>query len=93
MLAVARERGQWNLANAFEDPVRAEGGYLRPSVERLLGYYERLTKVYEHLRPERGWLVLVEPRDGTRVPDGIEELATAKQLVEAVSTFLRGRGA
>jgi CRISPR system Cascade subunit CasC len=93
MLAAARERGQWNLANAFEDPVRAEGGYLRPSVERLLGYYERLTKVYEHLRPERGWLVLVEPRDGTRVPDGIEELATAKQLVEAVSTFLRGRGA
>ncbi len=48
-LAVVRDDGMsWSLANAFEKPVRPrnDGGYVVPSIERLDGYWGRLTKVY-----------------------------------------------
>ncbi len=93
IFAVGRERGQWNLANAFEDPVRAEGGYVLPSVRRLLSYYERLSTVYAHLRPAKAWLVLVDPADGISVPAGVERMESAADLVAAVGNFVRAGGA
>ncbi len=36
----------WSLVNAFEKPVRPKGGYMRPSVEALDGYWGRITAVY-----------------------------------------------
>lgn len=93
IFAVGRERGQWNLANAFEDPVRAEGGYVVPSVRRLLSYYERLSTAYAHLRPAKAWLVLVDPADGIMVPAGVERMESAADLVAAVGIFVRTGGA
>jgi CRISPR system Cascade subunit CasC len=90
ILAAARDRSQWNLANAFEDPVRAEGGYVLPSVRRLLSYYERLSNVYRHLRPAKAWLVLVEPADDITVPADVDRMESAADLVAAVGTFVRG---
>ena len=49
LLAVVREGGNsWSLANAFEKPIRAKGdsGLVRPSVEALDSYWERLQDVY-----------------------------------------------
>ncbi|MBC7236476.1 MAG: type I-E CRISPR-associated protein Cas7/Cse4/CasC [Chloroflexi bacterium] len=48
-LAVVRKDGMaWNLANAFEQPVRAEGdsGYVAPSLKRLDGYWGELCATY-----------------------------------------------
>lgn len=92
ILATVRERGQCNLANAFEDPVRPEGGYLRPSAERLLGYYDRLVGVYPHLRPTKAWLAAVDPLEAMGVPEGVELAETAEQLVAAVGAFVGGSG-
>jgi CRISPR system Cascade subunit CasC len=48
-LAVVRKDGMaWSLANAFEQPVRAErdGGYVVPSIEKLDGYWGDLCSAY-----------------------------------------------
>jgi CRISPR system Cascade subunit CasC len=49
MLGVVRKDGQsWSLANAFETPVKPgrDGGLTPASIERLKGYWEKLSKVY-----------------------------------------------
>ncbi len=49
ILAVVREDGMgWNLANAFETPVRAKGndGLVSPSIKALDHYWGRLCDVY-----------------------------------------------
>jgi CRISPR system Cascade subunit CasC len=49
LLGVVRKDGTaWSLANAFEVPVRAdkEGGYLKPSICALDGYWGRLNNIY-----------------------------------------------
>ncbi len=47
VLGVVREGSfAWSLVNAFEKPVRPKGGYMRPSVEALDGYWGRITAVY-----------------------------------------------
>lgn len=48
-LAVVRKDGMaWNLANAFEQPVRAdpEGGYVKPSLEKLDAYWGDLCDAF-----------------------------------------------
>lgn len=48
-LAVVRRDGMaWNLANAFEQPVRPEGdgGFVAPSLARLDAYWGRLCRAY-----------------------------------------------
>nr|WP_297354490.1 type I-E CRISPR-associated protein Cas7/Cse4/CasC [uncultured Caldimonas sp.] len=35
-----------SLANAFENPVKNSGGFLRPSVNELLGYWEKVHRGY-----------------------------------------------
>jgi CRISPR system Cascade subunit CasC len=48
IMGVVRERGLWNLANAFVDPVRADGkGHLvQKSISALEDYWTRLEKAY-----------------------------------------------
>lgn len=81
VLTTVREAGQWNLANAFEDPVRPRDGLVGESVSRLLRYYERLTAVYEHLAPAAAHLVAVD--DLTNVPEGIAVEPSVTALVDA----------
>lgn len=45
LLAVVRERGAWNLANAFLEPV-AGANLLADSTERLFGHFQRLRAFY-----------------------------------------------
>ncbi len=50
-LAVSRNDGMsWSLANAFEQPVRADrdGGLIAPSIKRFDAYWERLQQSYGH---------------------------------------------
>jgi CRISPR system Cascade subunit CasC len=35
-----------SLANAFESPVKDKGGFLKPSVEKLLGYWDKIHRSY-----------------------------------------------
>ncbi len=47
LFGVVREGGfAWSLVNAFERPVRPRDGYMRPSIEALDRYWERMTRVY-----------------------------------------------
>lgn len=92
ILAMARKRGQCNLANAFEDPVRPDGGYVLPSVRRLLNYYHRLVTAYNYLLPEQAWLVLVESADGINIPSGISKLSKVEDLLSSVGAYVKGNG-
>lgn len=86
ILAVVRDRGLWSLANAFLDPVRADGrgDLVVASQAALDGYWGRLTTVYGNngIRSV-AWVAL----DG----QGIEALAPHKvdtfdQLVQRTLT-------
>ena len=58
VLHTVRKRGQWNLANAFEDPVRVHSeGIAAESQRRLLGYYSRLCELYPSQAPQAAWFV------------------------------------
>lgn len=48
VMAVARDRGLWSLANAFLDPVRPgpDGDLVRRSIARLDDYWGKLTRMY-----------------------------------------------
>src|SRR5258707_2834419 len=48
MLVVVRERGQWNLANAFVKPVRPQGDsdLVQGSIAALDAYWGKLTGMY-----------------------------------------------
>lgn len=62
VLIVARDRGQWNLANAFLKPVRPQGDVdlVQGSIAALDSYWEKLAEMYgaEGLN---GWLATTEP--------------------------------
>ncbi len=56
-MAVARKDGKcWNLANAFETPVKPardrESGYIAPSIQELDKYWHDLTSFYDDSEPE-----------------------------------------
>ncbi|NIA26083.1 MAG: type I-E CRISPR-associated protein Cas7/Cse4/CasC [Gammaproteobacteria bacterium] len=58
VLHTARRRGQWNLANAFENPVRAgRGGIVEESQRRLLNYYHRLSGLFPAQVPQAAWFL------------------------------------
>ncbi len=49
VLVVVRDRGAWNLANAFADPVRprhGEGGLIELSCQRLAAHWMDLAGIY-----------------------------------------------
>jgi CRISPR system Cascade subunit CasC len=91
-LAVVREDGKsWNLANAFEEPVRAKGnsGLIRPSIEALDSYWGDLTK----RRDDAEFKAVAVFTDSAKHADGLQELANAYQptlsaWINAVNTAL-----
>lgn len=83
VLAVRRRHGQWNLANAFADPVRP--GPNRPliqeSVRRTLDYLAELTAAYPAQAPDAAGYLLVGVRD-VEIPAGLTAFATLDSLIE-----------
>lgn len=62
VMAVVREAGQWNLANAFLKPVapRADADLMQASIGALAAYWARLTAMYP--TSLRGiWLATTDP--------------------------------
>jgi|FLYL01.1.fsa_nt_gi CRISPR system Cascade subunit CasC len=82
VMTTVRTRGQWNLANAFEEPVRRrDGGLVPESSRRLLQYYQRLSEAFDGNRPTQTHLVAVDP--DLPIPDGMLRHHNVTQLVSA----------
>lgn len=65
-----------SLANAFEKPVAAkQEGYLKPSIETLNGYWNKVAKGYG-LTGQTAQFQLA----GTEIPEGVTELQSLAQL-------------
>lgn len=85
VMAVARDRGLWSLANAFVNPVAPahDGDLIERSVDALEAYWSNLVRVYGgELRGT--WCINVNPRE----LGPLEELRvdTFEELVDAVVT-------
>lgn len=81
-LTVVRARAMpMSLANAFEDPVRAEGGFVRPSIERLDDYWGRLAGAYNVKDGAKLAILAVEKVELKNLP-ATTIVKTADELVE-----------
>lgn len=82
---VVRERGSWNLANAFVDPVRAtsDADLIATSCERLASHWQELVEMYDNPAQALGLACLPSLRErfgplGQEAQDGqVEEVAEA----------------
>ena len=77
-LAIVREDGKsWNLANAFEEPVRARGntGLIRPSIEALDSYWGDLSR----RRDDAEFKAFAVYADASKHAQVLQELAGAYQ--------------
>lgn len=97
VLAVARESGPWNLANAFVRPVwpGRDGDLVGLSVKALDGYWQKLTTMYGTSGIVGRWLCTTEP-DSLNVLRGalVENVdALVEQVLGAASFGQRGRAA
>lgn len=83
VMTTVRERGQWNLANAFEEPVRSRQnhGLVAESVEKMLAYYARLASVFDTQRPREAHIVSLD--DAVSVPQELVKHSSVAQLVTA----------
>ena len=86
VLAVRRDAGQWNLANAFEDPARPRRNesLVTASATKLLELYGDLGSVYTKWAPQTAALLTVGLGD-LELPDGIDQVRTLDELIDAVS--------
>ncbi len=96
VLAVAREGfTPWNLVNAFERPVRPSAdGYIQPSIERLLDFYEHTIALYGErgLRSVLGSALVIHPGHAVEVDEETfkgQRLPALDQLVEAACAYLK----
>lgn len=90
-MAVVREDGQsWSLVNAFEKPVRPsrEGGYLKPSIEALASYWEKLTNVYGADNLHASLINTVDDADILPLKDFASN--NVKEMVDKVCQSVRG---
>lgn len=85
VLAVARERGLWSLANAFVEPILPrDGGLVRNSIGALDRYWGKLVAMYGERGIVGHWLCSLE--DG-----GLTNLASAQvEGVDALTDKLLG---
>ncbi|PPC75070.1 type I-E CRISPR-associated protein Cas7/Cse4/CasC [Pokkaliibacter plantistimulans] len=72
-----------SLANAFESPVKADNGYLQPSVKALTAYWNRVAAGYG-LTGAAAQFSLVEES----APEGVKSQAT----LEALKSWIRNDG-
>jgi CRISPR system Cascade subunit CasC len=90
ILAVARERGPWNLANAFVRPVwpGRDGDLVGLSVEALDGYWQKLTTMYGARGIVGQWLCTTEPdRLAALQGDALPNVDVLVQRVLAAASF------
>jgi CRISPR system Cascade subunit CasC len=83
---VRRDCGQWNLANAFADPVRPRAGHplVEGSINRLFKYYDDLINAYPPSQaPQQAGCVLLGT-EGVETPAAVTPYPTIDGLVEAV---------
>lgn len=82
VFAVKREHGQWNLANAFADPVRPspQRPLVDTSVKQLLDYYADLTRAFPHQRPSDAGCLTVGVSD-VGLPEGVRAIESLDELV------------
>lgn len=95
-LVLSRTRGQWNLANAFLDPVRADHGgddVARASTRKLLGELGDLQRAYGRPADELRGVVLQlgDGVDGDALPDGIAAVERLDEVLDFVGAD-HGRG-
>lgn len=64
-----------SLANAFECPVKAKEGYLKPSIEAFTEYWERVSKGYGLTGPAAEFLLT-----GDSLPAGVAKMESLEQL-------------
>ena len=83
LLGVTRDRGAWNLANAFQKPV-TDNDVMEASTQRLFDHFARLRTFYgtDDLRSATAATVSGEPP----VIDGVDTAATIDQFVKSVMT-------
>ena len=96
ILAVARESGPWNLANAFVRPVwpGRDGDLVRQSIDALDGYWQKLTTMYGTHQVRGQWVCTTDPEGltalaGARVPN-VDQLVNE---VLAAASFEKRAGA
>lgn len=94
ILAVARESSMpWSLANAFEQPVWANGkGLVEESIRRLADYWERLNRMYSTMQSDQqstlAWAALDPPEEAAETfgKDTQKDVAALiKTIVDAVA--------
>ena len=87
VLAVNRQAGQWNLANAFEDPARPtrSESLVHSSASALLGTYADLSAAYGRWAPQKAALLTVGLND-IEPPGGIDTVSSLDDLIDAVAT-------
>ena len=91
-VALVRKDGKcWNLANAFEEPVRAhrESGLIRPSIKALDGYWSDLTQ----RRDDAAFEAVSVFTDAAKHQQALETLAafhrpTISAWIEAITAVL-----
>lgn len=85
---VQRETGQWNLANAFADPVRPSPTrpLVETSVKGLLNYYGDLARAFPHQRPAAAGCLTVGI-GGVGLPDGVIAKETLDELIDTFGTL------
>ncbi|MGB3544036.1 type I-E CRISPR-associated protein Cas7/Cse4/CasC [Rubrivirga sp.] len=93
VMAVARgaDGMPWSLANAFVDPVRANGrGLVAESVARLGEHWDALVDMYGLEDGGRGFVKVAKDVGETGpTGDGLEAAANARAVVEGVGAALR----
>ena len=83
IMAVVRETGAWSLANAFATPVwpGTNGSLVTRSIDALVGYWNRLVKVYGNEGIKATPAVALEETELT----GLTTVENVDRLIEEVS--------
>lgn len=86
-MVLARRRGQWNLANAFLEPVRADenGDLARASTIAMLREFAALQRAYGCSADELRGVLLTLRSTMDEVPDGIERVERLDDVLEFVT--------
>jgi CRISPR system Cascade subunit CasC len=89
VMAVARERGLWSLANAFLNPVRgdATGDLVRKSIEALDTYWGQLKQMYGKAGIVGHWFAGVDARGLKHVGDSTADIDEVVEKVKSKVVF------
>lgn len=86
ILAVARRRGVWNLANAFAQPIvgTLDKGIIQASAEALLAQFDRIARAYGDGNIEATRLLAID----AKVETELTHVRTVNELVDDIAGAL-----